>query len=114
MKGNQGEKITFWWSSKHGDTRASTEESVRVFSRGSWLNYLILLPLLTVAVLVAIFFFAAFLALFVLAAISLGLRFWWLRRKLCKTAGAQALEGDYVIIEESHTIERKADDTSEQ
>jgi positive regulator of sigma E activity len=114
MKGSHGEKITFWWSSKHGDTRTSTEESVRVFSGSNWLHYLILLPVLVVAVLLAIFFFAAFLALFVLAAISLGLRFWWLRRKLRKTADAQALEGDYVVIEKTHIIERKDGDTSEQ
>ncbi len=114
MKGNHGEKITFWWSSKHGNTRTSTEESVRVFSGGSWLNYLILLPVLIVAVLLAIFFFAAFLALLVLAAVSIGLRLWWLRRKLRKVAGAQTLEGDYVVIEKTHIIERKTGDTSEQ
>ena len=114
MKGNHGEKITFWWSSKHGNTRTSTEESVHVFSGGSWLNYLILLPVLIVAVLLAIFFFAAFLALFVLAAVSIGLRLWWLRRKLRKAAGAQALEGDYVVIEKTHIIERKDGDMDEQ
>jgi hypothetical protein len=114
MKDNHGEKITFWWSSKHGDTRTSTEESVRAFSGSNWLHYLILLPVLIIAVLLAIFFFAAFLGLFVLAAVSIGLRLWWLRRKLRKAAGAQALEGDYVVIEESHIIERKTGDTSEQ
>jgi hypothetical protein len=114
MKGNHGEKITFWWSSNHGDTRTSTEESMRVFSGGSWLNYLILLPVLIVTVLLAIFFFAAFLALFALAAVGLGLRLWWLRRKLRKSTGAQTLEGDYVVIEKSHLIERKARDMSER
>jgi hypothetical protein len=100
--------------SKHSNTRTSTEESVRAFSGSNWLHYLILLPVLIVAVLLAIFFFAAFVGLFVLAAVSIGLRLWWLRRKLRKAAGARALEGDYVVIEESHIIERKTGDTSEQ
>ncbi len=110
MKGSHGKRITFWWSSKHGDTRTSTEESVRVFSGSSWLYYLILLPALIASVLLAIFFFAAFLPLFVLAAVSIGLRFWWLRRKLRKAAGKQTLEGDYVVIEKTRIIERKAGD----
>ena len=114
MKGNHGEKITFWWSSKHGDTGTSTEESMHAFSGSSWLNYLILLPVLIIAVLLAIFFFAAFLALFVLAVVSIGLRLWWLRRKLRKAAGAQPLEGDYVVVEKTHIIERKGDDMDEQ
>lgn len=114
MKGSQGKKITIWWSAKHGDTRTSTEESVRVLSGSSWLHYLIMLPVLIAAVLLAIFFFAAFLALFVLAAISLGLRFWWLRRKLRTTPGAQTLEGDYVVIEETDIVERKAGDMNKQ
>jgi hypothetical protein len=114
MKGNHSEKITFWWSSKHGDTGTSAEESMRAFSGSSWLNYLILLPILIVAVLLAIFFFATFLALFVLAAVSIGLRLWWLRRKLRKAAGTQSLEGDYVVIEKTHIIERKDGDMDEQ
>jgi hypothetical protein len=113
MKGSQGEKITFWWSSQHSDTKTSTAENMHAFSGSGWLSYLILLPVLIAAVLLAIFFFAAFLALFVVAAASLGLRLWWLRRKLRKTTGAQALEGDYVVIEESHVSERKADDMDE-
>jgi hypothetical protein len=114
MKGSHGEKITFWWSSNHGETGTSTEESVRVFSGSNWLHYLILLPVLIVAVLLAVFFFAAFLGLFVLAAVSIGLRLWWLRRKLRKAAGARALEGDYVVIEKTHIIERKDGDMDEQ
>jgi hypothetical protein len=89
------------------DYFTNSEENVRVFSGSNWLHYLILLPVLIVAVLLAIFFFAAFLGLFVVAAASIGLRLWWLRRKLRKTAGAQALEGDYVVIEKTHIIERK-------
>lgn len=114
MKGSQGEKITIWWSAKHGDTRTSTEESVCVFSGSNWLRYLIMLPVFIAAVLLAIFFFAAFLALFVLATISVGLRFWWLRRKLRTIPGVQTLEGNYVVIEEADIVERTAGDMNKQ
>jgi hypothetical protein len=112
MKGSQGEKITIWWSAKHGDTRTSTEERVRVFSSSNWLYYLIMLTILIASVLLAIFLLAAFLALFVLAAISLGSCFWWLRWKLHRTPGAQTLEGD--VIEATDNVERKAGDMNKQ
>jgi len=114
MKGGQGEKITIWWSAKYGDTSTSTEERVRIFSGSNWLYYLIMLFILIASVLLAIFLLAAFLALFVLAVISLGSCFWWLRRKLHRTPGTQTLEGDYVVIEETDNIDRKAGDTNKQ
>lgn len=68
-----------------------------------WVAVLALIPILIIIAVLGAFFFAAFLALFVVAASVLGARFWWLRRKLRKTT--QADEGDHVIIEDAQIIE---------
>ena len=60
-----------------------------------------------------IFFFTAFLALFVVAAAALGFRLWWLRRKMRQSA--EASEGEYLVIEDAEIIEErtaKADDVN--
>ena len=75
-----------------------------------WLTYLLLVPLLIIMVVLGIFFFTAFLALFAVAAAGLAFRVWWLRRKLRQsmqtirdksrvfnTARVEALELDNLI-----------------
>lgn len=75
-----------------------------------WTVYLLVLPAFLGVVLLAIFFFAAFLALSVLAAVGLGLWFWWVRRRFRKLVWrAQTLDGEYVVIEETTIIEKKKD-----
>ena len=69
----------------------------------SWLSYLILVPAALAAVLLAVFFFAAFLAVFALAALVFSVRLWWLRRKLRKAADDHTLEGEYTVVEEEQT-----------
>ena len=66
-----------------------------------WLRYLLALPVIIGAVFLAAFFFAAFLALFTVAAVGFALRIWWLRRKLRKQGThANAMDGEYVVIRE--------------
>lgn len=68
-----------------------------------WLAVLVLIPIFIIMAILGAFFFAAFLALFTIAAGVFGARLWWLRRKLRKTT--QADEGDHVIIEDAQIIE---------
>lgn len=76
---------------------------------GGWLSFIMVLPLVIGALLVGIFFFTAFLALFSLVLLAVGARFWWMRRKLRRAATttrgtpagqnrSSALEGEYVVI----------------
>ncbi len=74
-----------------------------------WKFYLLAVPAFAAVALLAIFFFAVFLALSVLVAVALGLWFWWARWKLGKLASAKTLDGEYVVIEETQTIEKKKD-----
>jgi Flp pilus assembly protein TadB len=102
-------KIIVRWRSKPNETRPSGAGIVRVFPVRRWMFYLILLPIFVAATLIGIFFFAAFLALFALAAVVLGLRFWWLRRKLRKSKRIENLEGEYIVIKETHIVGTKTD-----
>ncbi len=88
------------------------EEEVHVFrTSGSgsgvrWLVYLLFVPVFIIMVVLGIFFFTAFLALFAVVAVGLGLRLWWLRRKLRKSAeAAQGEQGEYVVIEDAEIVE---------
>jgi hypothetical protein len=65
-------------------------------------------------VVLGIFFFTAFLALFAVAAVGFGLRLWWLRHKLRKTMDAEETqmdveEAEYVVIEDAEIIEESTD-----
>ncbi len=87
-----------------------------------WVSYLILIPISIIMVIFGVFFFAAFFALFAIAAIGFGFRFWWLRRALIKsmssdnTVGtvetANTVEGEYVVVDKDQAVEtevRKAE-----
>jgi hypothetical protein len=76
--------------------------------RGSWLTWLLLLPLIAVAVVFGLVVFLAVLALVAVVLVSVFARLWWLQRKLKKQAAhSGALEGEYIVVrEESRTDER--------
>ncbi|MGH8579976.1 MAG: hypothetical protein ACREVK_07615 [Gammaproteobacteria bacterium] len=74
-----------------------------------WTVYLLILPAFVAVALLAALFFAAFLALFAVAGVGLGLWFWWVRRRFRKLARARTLDGEYVVIEETQVIEKKKD-----
>lgn len=80
-----------------------------------WRSYLLLAPLLVASVVLGVFFFTLFMALFAVAALVFGARLWWLRRKLRKAAAAGAagqpavLDGEYTVVHEEirHTEIRR-------
>jgi len=73
-----------------------------------WMTYLVLIPILILLAILGIFFFAAFLAIFTIAAVGFGIRFWWLKRELAKSVGSESpvstveketVEGEYVVVD---------------
>lgn len=73
-----------------------------------WMTYLLLIPILILLVILGVFFFAAFLAIFTIAAVGFGIRFWWLKRELAKSVGSdspvstvekETVEGEYVVVD---------------
>lgn len=91
----------------------SQEEMSASLATKRWVTYLALIPILILMVILGVFFFAAFLALFVIAAIGFGIRFWWLRRELAKSVGSaspistvetETVEGEYVVFDENGQV----------
>lgn len=78
-----------------------------------WLFYLALIPLLIGILVLGAFFFSIFLAVFSIAAAGIGVRLWWLRRKLKKTTKFDE-EASYVEIEDAEIIETKTNNKAER
>ena len=79
------------------------------FTTKRWMTYLVLIPILILLAILGVFFFAAFLALFAIAAVGFGIRFWWLKRELAKSVGSESplstveketVEGEYAVVDE--------------
>lgn len=93
---------------RYEDNNSQERKSVPLATK-RWVSYLILIPILIVVAIFGVFFFAAFLALFTIAAIGFGLRFWWLKRKLSKSMNSDnmvdtvettdTVEGEYVVVD---------------
>jgi hypothetical protein len=91
---------------RNEETGATEEQIFRAPRPGPaarWLTYLLLVPVLIIMVVLGIFFFTAFLALFAVAAIGFGFRLWWLRRKLHESM--QTSEAEYHIVEDAEIVE---------
>ncbi|MGH8478091.1 MAG: hypothetical protein ACREXK_00570 [Gammaproteobacteria bacterium] len=73
-------------------------------------NPLWLLPAALLGIALASLFFAIFLSIFAVAAVVLGLRFYWWRRDLQRATGGKTLEGEYIVIEKHKAIVRRNDD----
>ena len=86
-----------------GRVRSSTNRAtprlhfVRLFRLNRWLTYLILVPAVAATTLLAISFFAVFIALFVALLLVVALRLWWSRRKP-RDAKSVRLEDRCVVI----------------
>ena len=117
---DENDRIIIKRLSRHGNTGGPEDETVHIFRAGGgspgkrWLTYLLLAPFLIIMVVLGIFFFTAFLALFAVAAVGFGLRLWWLRHKLRKTMDAEETqmdveEAEYVVIEDAEIIEESTD-----
>lgn len=73
-------------------------------------NPLWLLPAALLGIVLASFFFALFLAIFAVAAVVLGLRFYWWRRG--RKQSGQTLEGDYIVIEKRKLLVHRGEGRS--
>lgn len=71
-----------------------------------WLFFLALIPLFIGAMLLGMVFFSIFFALIVIAAGAIGVRFWWLQRKLQKSGKFEEKEKS-IDIEDAEIIETK-------
>lgn len=76
-----------------------------------WIALAILIPVVTLMAMLGVFFFAAFLALLAVAAVVIGIRFWWLRRKFenearqFRNSDRQTETDQTIIIEDAQIIE---------
>lgn len=117
---DENDRISIKRISRQGNAGGPEDETMHIFRAGGgslgkrWLTYLLLAPFLIIMVVLGIFFFTAFLALFAVAAVGFGLKLWWLRRKLRKTMDAEEAqmdveEAEYVVIEDAEIIEESTD-----
>lgn len=79
-------------------------------SRETWLTTLLLLPALVAAALFGFVIFLVVLGAAMVAILVIMARLWWLNRKLRKTPGKGALEGEFVVIEETRRSDEKPGD----
>ena len=73
-----------------------------------WIALALLIPVLALMAVLGVFFFAAFLALFAIAAVGFSIRLWWLKRKYQNTmhqSDQHTEDGQTVIIEDAEIIE---------
>lgn len=104
---DEDRKIVIRRITRNEKTGIPEEEIVHVSPGGRWATYLLLIPVFIVMVVLGVFFFTAFLALFAIAAVGISFRLWWLRRKLRKSMEAE--EGEYVVIEDAEIVEERND-----
>lgn len=104
----KSKKTIFSWSSEKDGTRTSGAETARIVP-ARWTFYLLVVPAFAAVALLAALFFAAFLAVFAVAGVGLGLWFLWVRWRIRKVVGAKTLDGEYVVIEETEIIAKKKD-----
>ena len=121
---DENDRIIIKRISRQGNAGGPEDETVHIFRAGGgspgkrWLTYLLLAPFFIIMVVLGIFFFTAFLALFAVAAVGFGLRLWWLRRKLRKSMDAEEArmdteEAEYAVIEDAEIIEESTDRANE-
>ena len=100
------------WTTRTPANRAGARlEFVRVFRLNRSLTYLIGVPLIVAVTLLAIFFFAAFLGLFVAVLAIAALRVWWLRRKLRHSRSSETFEDRHLVIKQARIVEKEGDKT---
>jgi hypothetical protein len=73
--------------------------------RGSpWLAALLLVPAFAITILFAGFFFALFVSVFLVLGTILGIRFWWIKRRMKKSGGPGIIDGEFVVVDKRITI----------
>jgi len=66
----------------------------------NWLAWLITIPALVVAALFGFVVFLAAVGVVVTIGLYLGVRIWWLRRKMRKAPQHGTIEAEYVVVRE--------------
>ena len=85
-----------------------------------WITIAVLIPVVALMVVLGVFFFAAFLALLAVAVVVVGIRFWWLRRKIENAMqqpddiDRKAKSDQTIIIEDAQIIEETEVHRTEQ
>ncbi len=84
-----------------------------------WALYLTIIPVAIAMIVLGAFFFAALLAIFAIAVVVIGVRFWWLRRKYkgqvqSTTQQSTTEEGEYTIIEDAEYVDTEKDASSKR
>lgn len=92
------------------EDRNSQEEKNGSLAAKRWMTYLVMVPVIILLAILGVFFFAAFLALFVIAAVGFGIRLWWLKRELVRSVSTESpistvenetVEGEYIVVDEN-------------
>ncbi len=76
---------------------------IAVTPKPRWFVWLLLVPLFIVAAVFGLVVLLVALGLVLAAAVWIGLRLWWLRRR---ARGDQILEGEYVVVRETRRDDR--------
>jgi len=80
---------------------------VKVMQVPGWLAWLIAIPALVVAALFGFVVFVAVLGLALLIALYLGIRIWWLRRKIRRAPESEVIEGEYVVVRKAQKTDKE-------
>jgi hypothetical protein len=113
MTEDRGEmKIRF--TLKQGERGALSGKTVNSYPVSRWKIYKILVPAFIAVAFLSAFFFYIFFPLFLFGGITVGFWIWWLRRELRKSMRAGTLEGEYVVIKETHIVETETDKVEDQ
>ena len=86
----------------------------RLFRLNRWPIYLILVPAMAAAMLLAFFFFAVFLGLFAAVAAGVVLRIWWLGRKMRQARLVENFENRQAVITHARIVGEETDKASTQ
>ncbi|MGH8467764.1 MAG: hypothetical protein ACREX3_10090 [Gammaproteobacteria bacterium] len=69
-----------------------------------WLAALLLVPAFAITILFAGFFFALFVSVFLVLGAILGMRFWWIKRRIKKSGDPAIIDGEFIVVDKRITI----------
>lgn len=92
---------------KQGKEDALSGETVHIFPVSRWKIYIILAPAFIALAFLSAFFFFIFFPLFLFGGIIVGFWIWRLRRTWHRSMRVGTLEGERVVINETHNFETK-------
>ncbi len=101
--------IRWWRSSGRHEGASMNVDFARSIVRRIMANPLWLVPLALAGLFVVSLVFTVLLSIFAVAAVVLGLRFYWWKRDLERAGGTEkaekkVLEGEYIVVERQKTL----------